>query len=136
MTAPSGTCRRVRDRLVAGDAADDVAAHLDACPACAAFAGRAAAVRGALRERHAGAEPDAGFAARVTARLDPQRPVEVAGRLAWRLLPVTVAIAAALLAIAVTIEPARVDTTTSETEQAAPSDDPLGWVLGTDGASS
>ena len=68
----------------------DLARHLDSCPECARFAERLAAVRQSLRNRRTPVIPDAGFAARVTARLDP--PADPFAWAARRLLPVTLAL--------------------------------------------
>jgi hypothetical protein len=56
---------------------------------------RLAAAREYFREHHSGALPDAGFAARVAARLVPE-PLSALGWAAVRLLPAAVALAAVL----------------------------------------
>ncbi len=92
-------CRRTRNLLTAGpgrragaDAA--LARHLDSCPECQRFAERWTAIREGIRGRRTAVTPDAGFAARVTARLGaPADPFAWAAR---RLLPATLALTLAL----------------------------------------
>ncbi len=79
--------------------------------------------RGALRSRHAGVVPDAGFAVRVRARLRHE-PAELLGLAALRMLPVTLIILLLLSWLAFTGTP-RVDTGSGD----APTDDVLAWVL-------
>lgn len=67
-----------------------LARHLASCDDCSRFAERWTAVRRAIRGRRAAVTPDAGFAARVTARLDP--PADPFVWAAWRLLPGTLAL--------------------------------------------
>ncbi len=83
-------CKQVRERLVelAGKASPELVSHLARCAECERFASRLDGVRAVLRRHHANVEPDAGFAARVTARLVR----DAAGDLGWtaaRLLPAT-----------------------------------------------
>ena len=85
---------------------------------------RVESARRLLRERRLVVEPDPHFADRVMARLhEPE-----AGMLAWaarRVLPVTLAVAAALtVAILATHRPS----TAQQTQRAG---DPLDWLLGT-----
>jgi anti-sigma factor RsiW len=87
-------CERAR-RLLARDADDPaLARHLAACAECEQLAARWAELRRALRDRRTVVTPDAGFAARVTARLD--RPVDPLVWAARRLLPATLALTLAL----------------------------------------
>ncbi len=90
-------CRIARDRMAAGRGAGDDPAltrHLASCPECARLGERWAAVRAGLRRRRTVVTPDAGFAARVTARLEaPADPLVWAAR---KLLPVTLALTLAL----------------------------------------
>ncbi len=115
------SCRDVRRRLTAGEDAR-VAAHLAACSACAAYAERLERVREALAGRGAEILPDAGFAARVVARL-PTR-TELLGSTAARFLPATLALALVLGAWCwwATPRPGLLF-------EAAPSDDAVAWVL-------
>ncbi len=83
---------------------------------------RLEAVRLYLRGHHAGVEPDAGFAARVAARLD--RPAaDLLGWAAWKLLPATLALVLVLVWFAFQVTPLN----EAASSQA---DDPLTWVLG------
>jgi hypothetical protein len=92
-------CRTVKDRLMRSERDGEAAAHLDACPECAAFARRLALAREALGEPAAPAdamEPDASFALRVVQRLP--RPAEVLGWAALRSLPADAVLTYAALA--------------------------------------
>ena len=88
-------CRRARrlltrtaERRSASDAA--LERHLAGCADCERFAERWAALRRGIAGRVARVTPDAGFAARVTARLEaPPDPLLWAAR---RLLPATLAL--------------------------------------------
>jgi anti-sigma factor RsiW len=84
-------CRDVRKQLTHGPGADpELVRHLSGCPECARFAERMMAVREVLRTRLSTVVPDAGFAARVTARLGaPADPFVWAAR---RLVPATLAL--------------------------------------------
>ncbi len=88
-------CRRARNLLTHGArrrSGDDpaLARHLASCADCERFAGRWTAVRRGIAHRVTRVTPDAGFAARVSARLDgPADPLLWAAR---RLLPATVAL--------------------------------------------
>ena len=87
-------CDDARSRLVTdvgATRADAVAAHLDGCPSCAAFARHLLETRSALRAHRVDHLPDAAFAARVVARLPG--PTEALGWAALRLLPAAVALA-------------------------------------------
>lgn len=92
------------------------------------------AVRRGLREHHANVEPDAFFAARVTARL-PQRE---GWPLAWavmRVLPVSVAVALALLVVVLVTPRSGSPSATLTASASASQDDLVGWVLGSRDAS-
>ena len=124
-------CRRARERLTAaGEPSAALAEHLAACGACARFAERLDVARSVLRAHHAGIEPDAGFAARVTLRL-PAEPAVALGWAAARLLPVTLVLALVLAWFALQTAPA-LDTAATATE----SDDVLEWILDTNGEGS
>ncbi len=104
-------CDDFRDRLLAGARLEGgLAAHLPACPECAAFAERLAAVRGALRQGRPAPLPDPGFSHRVLARL-PQSS-ELLGWAALRALPAALAVVLALAWFSAT-EPPSVDTVLS-----------------------
>lgn len=80
--------------------------------------------RAYFRDHHAGIEPDAGFADRVTARLDQNSSV-LLGWAAWRLLPATVVLTALLLFLSL-----RTDTPSPTVAlQDSADDDLLSWVL-------
>lgn len=87
-------CRRARNLMTrhSGHGPTDGALdrHLDSCTECSRFAERWAAVREGLRSRRATVTPDAGFAARVGARLGP--PADPFAWAARRLVPVTLAL--------------------------------------------
>lgn len=118
-------CPEVRNRLAARaggvpDAA--LARHLEDCPKCARFARRMTAVRDLFEAHHAEVLPDAGFAARVVARLPAP-----AGGMAWaavRLLPATLALALVLTGWCLLTAPSP-----SSLVEEAPSDDLLTWVM-------
>ena len=87
-------------------------------------------VRRQLRDRHAGIEPDAHFAARVMARL-PRNAAWSIGWAAVRVLPVSIAIAMALT-ITVVATGRATDRTTASVAVSATSQsgsDPLEWLL-------
>jgi anti-sigma factor RsiW len=90
-------CRTARNLMTPGassPAEPALARHLASCAECARLAERWAAVGAQLRQRRAVVTPDAGFAARVTARLEaPADPLVWAAR---RLVPVTLALTLAL----------------------------------------
>lgn len=92
-------CRTLRDGCTAGrlsPADPRVAGHAEGCPACRAYLARLAIARETLATPLSTSLPDAGFAARVAARL-PQ-PVELLGWAAVRLLPAALALLVALAA--------------------------------------
>jgi hypothetical protein len=91
-------------------------------------------VRLALRQRHAGVEPDARFADRIVARL----PRNEAWAFEWavrRILPVSIALAAALTVVAVLTSGTASRTTvsasasSSQTASSQTANDPLEWLL-------
>jgi hypothetical protein len=104
----SEVCRQVRECLCdAGVRSENAAArrreaneHLATCAACALFARRLASARQTLaRSRPPGAgsafaQPDAGFPARVLARIE--RPADLLGWAAFRALPAALCLALAL----------------------------------------
>lgn len=114
-------CDRFRERLGrSGETAlpGELGSHLESCVECARFAAKLAAARTALRDHHANLEPDAGFAARVTARAR-RDPAGDLGHAALRLLPATLMLLAVLAWIAFRSEPQRADGSTQ---------DVLGWL--------
>ena len=121
-------CRDLRARLMEHRALPgELAGHLDGCPDCARYAARLQAARDLFRHRHGEVEPDAGFAARVTARL-PQQSTVVLGWAALRLLPISVALVLLLFLLSLWIPEA----TPTQTAAQAPTDDVLTWVIGAD----
>lgn len=132
-------CRQIRAALTAGELqpdAPEVAEHLGHCTSCATFAHRLGAFRAALRDHHAGVEPDAAFVARLRGRL-PDSATDLMGRAALRLLPLG---AAAVLGLGVALwmtngELAPTGTSGDDTlivdasGTTSPVDDPLGWLL-------
>ena len=87
-------CKSARKLISSSADEPRLARHLAACPECERFAGRWAELRSELRRRRTTLAPDAGFAARVTARLGaPADPFAWAAR---RLLPATLALTLAL----------------------------------------
>ena len=88
-------CRDARNLLsrdIDGRGGHDPAlvGHLASCDECQRFAERWTAVQAQIQGRRAGLTPDAGFAARVTARLDP--PADPFVWAARRLVPATLAL--------------------------------------------
>ena len=119
-------CNAVRDSLLrpgTGPSREAATGHLAACPACRRFALGLAATRRDLRDHHAGIEPDAAFATRLSNRLETD-PQEIAGRAALRLLPLSVALLLLLLLISAGTAPLEQAPTSEETTQAY-----LNWVL-------
>ena len=80
--------------------------------------------RAYFRDHHANVGPDAGFADRVTARLD-NTSSEVLGWAAWRLLPATAVLTALLLFLSLTADTRSPTVATQDTAD----DDLLSWVL-------
>jgi len=80
--------------------------------------------RAYFRDHHAGVEPDAGFADRVTARLD-HTSSELLGWAAWRLLPATVVLTALLLFLSLRADAPSPTVALQDTAD----DDLLTWVL-------
>lgn len=129
--AGARTCRRVRDRLCAGEAREalheETRQHLDSCAACAAFARRLGLVRQALGgplgswPEAPGAplpiQPDPGFPARVVARIE--RPAELLGWAAFRALPAALGLALALAWLGFTSQSAPAVTATTASPQVA-----------------
>jgi len=80
--------------------------------------------RGYFRAHHAGVEPDAAFAGRVVARLEP-RTADLLGWAALRLLPATLALVLVLAWFS--LRPAA--TTQVASADSGTSDDVLTWLL-------
>lgn len=80
-----------------------------------------------LKRRHAGVEPDPGFAGRVGARLVLDRPWPLAWA-AMRLLPFSVVLVLALLAVALASPKAGGKGSVLTVAQSSVVDDPLAWV--------
>lgn len=90
---------------------------------------RLAEVRRLMRERHAGVEPSPDFASRVAAQL-PERGDSPLAWAAWRLLPLSIALLAALLVAAAVREPASAPSATATVASAASGElDALSWLL-------
>lgn len=119
-------CRETRTLLTANTGNDAVRDHLETCAECARFAARADAVRAALRDHHAGVEPDPGFAIRVSEALPRQAAADALGWAASRVLPAVLALAVVLGWAAMT---AGDRTATVAEEIDGPTDDVLAWVL-------
>jgi hypothetical protein len=83
-----------------------------------------------LRERHAGIEPDANFAARVVARL-PRDTAWTLARAATRIVPVSLVFAVALMiAVVATVRStSRITASTPLSATVQTEDDPLEWLL-------
>jgi anti-sigma factor RsiW len=90
------SCKRLRDRLLSGEAGEEIARHFQSCPECARFAARWEGTRAALGHGVDPVEvvPHPAFACRVVARLPGS--AEVLGGLALRALPAAVVLALAL----------------------------------------
>jgi predicted anti-sigma-YlaC factor YlaD len=126
-------CAQVQERLADARAEPPsarVLEHLEECPGCARFADRLHMAKELLRDYHAGAEPDAGFAARVVAAL-PDSTSEVLGWAAIRLLPATLALALVLTLWALVVTPSP----TSLVNQSA-DEDLWSWILSSPGGGS
>lgn len=101
----------------------EVDEHLASCAACAVFAKRLAQARQTLaRSRPPGVEasfakPDAGFPARVLARIE--RPADVLGWAAFRALPAALALALALALLGLSAPAAAPSTPSTAAEVAA-----------------
>jgi len=80
--------------------------------------------RGWFRRHHAGVEPDAAFAGRVVARLEP-RTSDLLGWAAVRLLPATLALVLVLAWFSFRLTPS----TQAASVDTASSDDILTWLL-------
>jgi len=88
-------------------------------------------VRDAMRSHHAGVTPDAYFAERVRARLQPE-PTAMLGWAAYRVLPATFVILAVLTWAAFSSTPVETNLqagTGSESSVAAPTEDFFAWLL-------
>jgi len=91
-------CREAREQLTRSAGESQGAAlreHVGACPECGRYRERSEAARDWFRQHQAEVEPNAGFAARVAARID-ERPVDVLGWAAVRLLPATLVLVVVL----------------------------------------
>jgi hypothetical protein len=133
------SCRRTRRELVRLDGSPPsapAARHLAGCSPCHTFSVRLAGMQRHLREHHANAVPEPGFAARVRARLESDT-VEVLGREALRLLPAGLAAVVLLGWLAWSSvapdepddDPAALTADSEETEVVSPTEDLLSWVL-------
>lgn len=118
-------CNEARHTLTLGHGtkAYGLDAHLADCSACRGYASRLATAQKMFREHHGDVLPDAGFAARVVARL-PDPASEVLGWAALRLIPATLLLALVLAWVALDT-PA----TTIVEETVAPTDDLVSWIL-------
>ncbi|MGB5813644.1 MAG: hypothetical protein WBH85_06020 [Thermoanaerobaculia bacterium] len=126
-------CAQVRKRLADEQVetpSAGVLEHLAECPGCARFADRLHMASELLRDHHAGAEPDAGFSARVVAALPNSSP-DVLGWAAIRLLPATLALALVLTVWALAATPSP----TSLLEQSV-DEDLWTWILSSPGGGS
>lgn len=98
-------------------------------------------VRGLLRQRHARVAPDPAFADRVAARLLPRDSTWSIVWAARQVLPVSLALAVALLIAVVIVRPSASQTTTQAAARTASSAatqaelDPLSWLLDSRGSS-
>jgi len=120
-------CPRTRDHLLKQDAAvtdADARRHLDECAACRSFAERLQEVRAGLRRHHAGIAPDPSFSQRLSARLEQRDSPLLMGRVALRLLPLSVALLLALLLISAGTPLLEDNTVAESTEDAY-----ISWVL-------
>jgi hypothetical protein len=119
-------CAAVKDRLMqpAGNpVGESTTRHLDGCPSCRRFAESLSEMRRDLRDHHAGHEPDAAFAARVSSRFESD-PGEMVGRAALRLLPISAVLLLLLLWISAGTDPREPELTSEESTQAT-----IDWVL-------
>lgn len=126
-------CAQVQERLADARAETPSARlleHLAECPECARFADRLHMAKELLRDHHAGAEPDAGFAARVVAAL-PDSTSEVLGWAAIRLLPATLALALVLTLWALVVTPSPVSLVNQSADE-----DLWSWILSSPGGGS
>jgi hypothetical protein len=105
----------------------ELAGHVNECPGCARYTARLQAAQDLFRQHHGEVEPDAGFAARVAARL-PRQSTVVLGWAALRLLPLSVALVLLLFLLSLWVP----ESTPTQTAAQAPTDDVLTWVIGTD----
>lgn len=119
-------CEHVRQRLTSAVETARPAAleqHLESCQACRHYATRRQTARELFADHRSDAQPDAGFAGRVVARLE-QPPLETLGWAALRLLPATLALVLALALFVFGFE-----TPTAHEESAVPTEDLVSWVL-------
>lgn len=94
------SCDELRNRLTKKNGeglSENLRQHLRGCSACRGFAERLEIARDLLRLHHADVKPDAGFAGRVTARLEEMGAAEAlvwaAGRLLWATVALTLVLA-------------------------------------------
>ena len=91
------SCDELRNRLTKKNGeglSGNLRQHLGGCSACRAFAERLEIARDLLRLHHADVKPDAGFAGRVTARLEEMEALAwAAGRLLWATVALTLVLA-------------------------------------------
>jgi len=125
-------CDEARKRMDAsldGPANGALRDHLGGCAGCRDYRERALAARSWFRTHCADVQPDAAFAARVAARLEPRDAADALGWAAARLLPATVALVAVLGWFAFQSSP---DLAQDRTEVA--DDDLLTWLIDQDGS--
>jgi len=85
-------------------------------------------VRQALRERRANVSPDAGFAARVLARL-PRREISSLAWAAWHVLPASLALVAVLAVAVIATHRTPGASPTPNVTSSPSASDPLDWLL-------
>lgn len=129
----SMNCHELRESLLTPNGADrraEVEAHIGNCPDCARYAARFRQVLRILQDRHAEVEPGPEFVSRVVSQFATQ-PVEILGWAAWRLIPATLALVAALFwwTVQTTPDPAAL-------LAESPTEDVLTWITGANGADS
>jgi predicted anti-sigma-YlaC factor YlaD len=119
-------CEKARQRLTSTVETARPAAleqHVEDCQACRQYATRRQAALELFADHRSEAQPDAGFASRVVARLE-QPPLETLGWAALRLLPATLALVLALAWFVFGLEsPAAYE------ESAVPTEDLVSWIL-------
>jgi predicted anti-sigma-YlaC factor YlaD len=114
-------CDELRETLTS--MTEEQRRHLDECPACRRYAGRAAAAKRYFENHRSDATPDASFAARVAGRVNGS----TAGAMGWaamRLLPATAVLAVILAWFAFQAAPSQ-----ETAAVVSPTEDLLSWVL-------
>jgi hypothetical protein len=115
-------CGKAKALLASSVIRSSLESHLAECEECSRFAARLEEATRVLGERPPLVTPDAGFAARVVARLPERDPL--LGLAAIRMLP-----AAAALLLVLGIWALLGTSTPSELTTASPTDDLVAWVL-------